>query len=82
MRYRRCAERRIENCLHGPFDVLLDEGLARNRENNRPANPAVLKRLTLNVARAQPNKTFSLRAKLKRAGWGDAFLFDGFGHRR
>lgn len=66
----------IENSLHWPLDVPLDEYLARNRKDNGPANLAILKRLALNVARAQPDTTLSLRAKLKRAEWDDAFLFD------
>lgn len=72
----------IENCLHWPLDVLLDEDQARNRKDNGPANLAILKRLALNVARAQPDTTLSLRAKLKRAGSDDAFLFDMLGHMR
>src|SRR5437660_9295796 len=31
----------IENDLHWPLDVVLDEDLARNRTNNAPANLAV-----------------------------------------
>lgn len=72
----------IENCLHWPLDVVLDEDLARNRKDNGPANLAILKRLALNVARAQPDTNISLRAKLKRAGWDDAFLLDMLGHMR
>jgi predicted transposase YbfD/YdcC len=72
----------IENCLHWPLDVTLDEDLARNRKDNAPANLAVLRRLALNVARAHPDNTTSLRAKLKRAGWNDDFLFDLLGHMR
>ena len=72
----------IENCLHWPLDVLLDEDLARNRKDNGPANLAVLKRLALNIARAHPDTKTPLRAKLKRAGWDDAFLFDMLGHMR
>jgi predicted transposase YbfD/YdcC len=72
----------IENGLHWPLDVILDEDLARNRKDNAPANLAVLRRLALNVARAQPDTKISLRAKLKRAGWNDAFLFDLLGHMR
>jgi predicted transposase YbfD/YdcC len=72
----------IENCLHWPLDVVLDEDLARNRKDNAPANLAVLKRLALNVARAHPDTKTSLRAKLKRAGWDDTFLFDMLGHMR
>lgn len=72
----------IENSLHWPLDVTLDEDLARNRKDNAPANLAVLRRLALNVARAHPDTTTSLRGKLKRAGWNDAFLFELLGHMR
>jgi predicted transposase YbfD/YdcC len=72
----------IENGLHWPLDVILDEDLARNRKDNGPANLAVLRRLALNVARAHPDTTTSLRLKLKRAGWNDAFFFELLGHMR
>ena len=72
----------IENSLHWPLDVTLDEDLARNRKDHGPANLAVLRRLALNVARGHPDTTTSLRGKLKRAGWNDAFLFELLGHMR
>jgi predicted transposase YbfD/YdcC len=72
----------IENGLHWPLDVLLDEDLARSRKDNAPANLAVLRRLALNVARAHPDTKTSLRAKLKRAGWDDDFLLDMLRHMR
>jgi predicted transposase YbfD/YdcC len=72
----------IENCLHWPLDVTLDEDLARNRKDNGPANLAVLRRMALNVAQAHPDTKVSLRGKLKRAGWNDAFLFELLGHMR
>ena len=72
----------IENGLHWPLDVLLDEDLARNRKDNAPANLAVLRRLALNIARAHPDTKTSLRGKLKRAGWDEAFLFDMLRHMR
>lgn len=72
----------IENGLHWPLDVTLDEDLARNRKDNGPANLAVLRRLALNVARAHPDTSTSLRLKLKRAGWNDAFLFELIAHMR
>lgn len=72
----------IENRLHWPLDVVLDEDLARNRKDNGPANLAVLRRMALNVARAHPDTKTSLRAKLKRAGWNDAFLFELIAHMR
>ena len=72
----------IENSLHWPLDVTLDEDLARNRKDNGPANLAVLRRLALNIAQAHPDTTVSLRGKLKRAGWNDTFLFELLGHMR
>jgi predicted transposase YbfD/YdcC len=72
----------IENGLHWPLDVTLDEDLARNRKDNGPANLAVLRRLALNVARAHTDTSVSLRGRLKRAGWNDAFLFELLGHMR
>jgi len=72
----------IENGLHWPLDVLLDEDLARSRKDNAPANLAVLRRLALNVARAHPDRKTSLRGKFKRAGWDDAFLLDMLKHMR
>jgi predicted transposase YbfD/YdcC len=72
----------IENSLHWPLDVVLDEDLARNRKDNAPANIAVLRRLALNLARAHPDTRTSLRGKIKRAGWDDTFLFEMLGHMR
>jgi predicted transposase YbfD/YdcC len=72
----------IENGLHWPLDVLLDEDLARSRKDNAPANLAVLRRLALNIARAHPDAKTSLRGKFKRAGWDEAFLFDMLSHMR
>lgn len=72
----------IENSLHWPLDVVLDEDLARNRKDNAPANLAVLKRLALNIIRAHPDTKTSLRGKLKRAGWNDDFLFAVLAHMR
>lgn len=63
----------IENGQHWPLDVVFDEDLARNRKDNSPRNLAVLRRMTLNVLRAHPDKT-SLAVKRKKAGWNDDFL--------
>ena len=72
----------IENGLHWTLDVVLDEDLARNRKDNAPVNLAILRRMVLNVARAHPNTKTSLRLKLMRAGWDEAFLFDLIRHMR
>ena len=41
-----------------------------------PTTLAVLRRLALNIARAEPDPKVSLRGKLKRAGWDERFMFD------
>ena len=64
----------IENTLHWVLDVILDEDRARNRKDNGPENLALLRRLALNLIRTNKDKG-SVRGKIKRAGWNDAFLF-------
>lgn len=63
----------IENQLHWALDVTLNEDRARNRKDNGPENLAVLRKLALNMLRSHPDKA-SIRRKIKRAGWEDAFL--------
>jgi predicted transposase YbfD/YdcC len=63
----------IENGLHWVLDVTLKEDQARNRKDHGPENLALLRRLALNLAKLEPSKG-SMRGKLKRAGWDDAFL--------
>lgn len=75
------AHWQIENALHWELDVVMGEDAARNRKDNGPENLAVLRRLALNVARADTSKG-SLSAKLKRAGWDEDFLLKLLGHMR
>jgi predicted transposase YbfD/YdcC len=63
----------IENQLHWVLDVVFDEDRARNRKDNGPENLAILRKLALNMLRTHPDKA-SIRRKIKRAGWDDAFL--------
>lgn len=65
----------IENSLHWVLDVVMNEDRARNRTGNGPENLAILRRIALNLARSEPSKG-SMRGKLKRAGWNDAFILD------
>lgn len=62
----------IENQLHWVLDVVLDEDRARNRKDNGPENLAILRKLALNMLRTHPDKA-SIRRKIKRAGWDNAF---------
>ena len=63
----------IENRLHWSLDVVFNEDQARNRKGNCAENLALLRKLALNLARLEPSKG-SMRGKLKRAGWDNAFL--------
>lgn len=60
----------IENDLHWPLDVLLGEDNLRGRKNNSAANHAILRRLTLNILRADTEK-IPLSHKRLKARWAD-----------
>lgn len=71
----------IENQMHWVLDVILDEDRNRTRKDNAPENLAVLRGLALNILRSHPS-TISIRRKIKRSGWDNAFLLSMFGHMR
>jgi len=71
----------IENQLHWVLDVALAEDAARSRKDNAPQNLALIRRLALNIIRGHPEKA-SIKGKIKRAGWDDAFLTSLLGHMR
>lgn len=63
----------VENGLHWVLDVTMNEDQARNRKDHGPENIALLRRLALNLAKLDGSKG-SMKGKLKRAGWNNAFL--------
>ena len=63
----------VENRLHWRLDVVMNEDRDRTRLGNGPNNMAVLRHMALNVLQKDKTKT-SLRGKIKRAGWDDAYL--------
>ena len=65
---------RIENGLHWILDVTFREDASRVRERNAARNLALLRRIALNLARADTTLKASLKGKRKYAGWGDAFM--------
>ena len=71
----------VENQLHWVLDVHFAEDANRARMDNAPENLAILRRLALNILRAHPDKA-SIRRKIKRAGWDDAFLTAVLSHMR
>jgi len=71
----------IENQLHWVLDLHFAEDANRARKDNAPENLAILRRLALNILRANLDRT-SLRRKIKRAAWDDAFLMETLSHMR
>lgn len=71
----------IENQLHWVLDVHFAEDRNRARKDNAPENLATLRRLALNILRSHPDSA-SIRRKIKRSGWDDAFLLSMLGHMR
>jgi predicted transposase YbfD/YdcC len=71
----------IENRLHWVLDVVFNEDGTRTRKDNAPENLAILRRFAANIIRAHPAR-ISMRQKVKRAGWEDAFLLGLLGHMR
>jgi len=71
----------IENQLHWVLDVTFHEDAARSRKDHAPQNIALLRKLALNIIRNHPDKG-SIKGKIKRAGWNDAFLLSLLAHMR
>ena len=71
----------IENQLHWVLDVALGEDASRSRMDNAPQNLAIIRKIALNTLRMHPDKG-SIKTKIKRAAWDDAFLTSLLGHMR
>ena len=71
----------IENRLHWILDVHFSEDRNRARKDNAPENLALVRKLALNILQAIPHQA-SIRRKIKRAGWDDAFLLEAISHMR
>ena len=53
----------------------MNEDRARNRKQKGPENLAMMRRVALNLARAEKSKG-AVRGKLKKAGWHNPFMID------
>lgn len=65
----------IENNLHWMLDVHFDEDRCRVRKDHAPLNLATVRRVALSLAKRDTQTKNSVRLRLKRAGWDDAYLF-------
>jgi len=64
----------VENGLHWVLDVVFREDASRVRERNAARNLALLRKIALNLARADSTLKASLKGKRKYAGRDDAFM--------
>ena len=64
----------IENGLHWVLDVGFNEDASRVRERTAARNLALLRRIALNLARADGTLKASLKGKRKSAAWDDGFM--------
>ncbi|WP_442580262.1 ISAs1 family transposase [Mesorhizobium sp. ASY16-5R] len=71
----------IENGLHWQLDVIFREDECRTRKDHGPENLALLRRFCVNTFRAD-SKNDTMRGKMMRAGWNDAYLFQLITHMR
>lgn len=71
----------IENDLHWQLDVLFAEDQSRTRSQNGPANLAALRRMAINVLRAEPSN-IPMRHKTLKARWNDQQLLSLLTHMR
>ena len=53
----------------------MNEDRARNRKEKGPENLAIVRRVALNLARAEKSKG-AMRGRLKKAGWHEPFMLD------
>jgi predicted transposase YbfD/YdcC len=65
---------RVENGLHWVLDVTFREDASRVRERNAARNLALLRKIGLNLARADTTLKASLKGKRKYAGWDNTFM--------
>ena len=63
----------IANRLHWRLDVIMNEGQDRSRLGNTSEKPAVMRHMAIYIMQKDKEKA-SLRGKIKRAGWDDAYL--------
>ena len=64
----------VENKLHWVMDVDFDEDCCRVRTDHGPENFALLRQIAHNLLKQESSKTFSIRRKIKKAGWDNDFL--------
>lgn len=69
----------IENQVHWVLDVAFREDLSRARIGHSAENLALLRKLALNLLRADPTRKIGVKASRLRAGWNNDYLLHVLG---
>ena len=64
----------IENQQHWTLDMAFNEDRSRNRKANAPDNLALLRRIALNLLKAEKTSKRGIAGKRKLAGWDSTYL--------
>ena len=64
----------IENSVHWVLDVAFGEDNSRVRQGNAAENLSVLRRMALNMLKAETTSQGGVAAKRKRTGWDEDYL--------
>ncbi len=64
----------IENNLHWVLDVAFREDDSRIRKDNAPENVAMLRRVALNLLKADKTTKAGVQTRRKKAGWDENYL--------
>ena len=70
----------IENSVHWVLDVAFGEDDSRVRTGNSAENFSVLRRMALNMLKAETTSKGGVAAKRKRAGWDEDYLLRVLAH--
>ena len=65
----------IENSLHYILDVAFGEDYNRTRKGNAAVNQSLIRHYALNLLKGETSAKVGIKAKRKKAGWSDDYLF-------
>lgn len=69
----------IENQVHWVLDVAFREDASRARIGHSATNLALIRKLVLNLLRADPTRTIGVKGSRLKAGWANAYLLHVLG---
>ena len=64
----------VENNLHWMLDIAFDEDACQTKDENAAENLSTLRRIALNILKADMTSKKSIKTKRKKAGWSNKYL--------